>query len=90
MSKIVFRNHNKLAIKKLLLEIGKERYEEALKDSSIPHKPLSMEGFFVEYDVKTQDIGLFYKYPSRIEFYIMPVLGYWAIPQNDWIITRQD
>lgn len=75
----------------LLKEIGQERYEAALDDAGlISMKPLTMKGFFVEYEIETKDVNLYYRYPSRIEKYIMPVLGYWAVPHTDWVLERKE
>lgn len=90
MSNEVFRNYDKVAIKQLLKEIGPERYQAALDDENITQKPLNMNGFFVEYLVDTKEINLYYKYPSRIEVYIMSVLGYWAVPNEGWELNRKD
>ena len=90
MSNFVFRNYDLKSIKNLLKEIGKERYECALKDSKIQHKPMRMEGFYIEFEVDTLDINLYYRYPSRVSFLIMPVLGYWAVPHQNWILERTD
>ncbi|TDT46918.1 hypothetical protein CLV90_0982 [Maribacter spongiicola] len=89
MSEIVFRNYDITAIKKLLKEIGKERYEAALLNRSITQKPLVMKGFFVEFEVNTKDVNLYYRYPSRITLFIMPVLGYWAVPTFGWELYRK-
>jgi hypothetical protein len=89
MSITVFRNYDKKAIRSLLKEIGKERYECALKDAGIETRPLSLEGFYVEYETDTQDINLYYKYPSRIVFLLLPVLGFWAVPNEGWEIHRK-
>jgi hypothetical protein len=86
----VFRNSDLTAIRQLLREIGKERYECALKDQGIEQKPLGMDGFFVEYEVATKDINLYYKYPSKITLFIMPVLGFWAVPNEGWELSRKD
>ena len=90
MSKIVFRNFDKKCIRQLLKEIGKERYECALKDSEVEHTPLSLEGFFVEYETDTLKVSLYYRYPSRTVFFIMSVLGYWGIPNDGWEMHRKD
>lgn len=89
MSKIVFRNFDVNSIKKLLKEIGKDRYLDALDDNNIIQKPLTMKGFFVEYEVDTKDVNLYHKYPSGITLYIMPVLGYWAVPFDGWELHRK-
>jgi hypothetical protein len=86
----VFRNSDLTAIRQLLKEIGKERYECALKDQRIEQKPLGMDGFFVEYEVDTKDINLYYKYPSKITLFIMPVLGFWGVPNAGWELSRKD
>lgn len=90
MSKVVFRNFNKKAIRQLLKEIGKERYECAINDSEIEHNPLSLEGFFVEYETVTQKINLYFRYPSRVDFLIMPVLGFWGVPNDGWEMHRKE
>jgi hypothetical protein len=90
MSKTVFRNYNITSIKALLKEIGKERYECALKDNGLhENKPISMDGFFVEYETDTHDVNLYYKYPSRVVCYIMPVLGFWNVPNDFWVRERK-
>ncbi|MDF4220867.1 MULTISPECIES: hypothetical protein [Maribacter] len=91
MSKTVFRNYDIKRIKALLKEIGKERYECALKDLGlIEQKPISMDGFFVEYETDTHDIYLYYRYPSRVVFKIMPVLGFWNVPNDFWVRERKE
>jgi len=90
MSKIIFRNYDLKRIKDLLKEIGKERYVAALKDAGLhENKPLSMDGFFVEFEPDTLDFNLYYKYPSRVIKFIMPVLGYWNVPIDDWVRDRK-
>tara|TARA_R110001606_G_scaffold260183_2_gene407961 strand:+ start:21189 stop:21470 length:282 start_codon:yes stop_codon:yes gene_type:complete len=89
-TKEVFRNYDIKRIKMLLKEIGKERYEAALDDAGLKHsRPLGMSGFFVEYDIESRDVNLYYKYPSRVEIFIMPVLGFWAVPSTDWELLRK-
>ena len=90
MSKTVFRNYDIKVIKALLKEIGQERYNCALKDVGLfESKPLSMDGFFVEYETDTHDVNLYYKYPSRIICYIIPVLGFWNVPIDNWVRERK-
>lgn len=91
MSKVVFRNYDKKAVRRLLIEVGKERYECALKDAGIKQKPITLEGFYFEYEMDTGNINLnlYYRYPSRITFFIMPVLGYWAVPNSGWEMSRK-
>lgn len=86
---IVFRNNDVKAIKKLLKEIGVERYKCALKDEGISQPPISMNGFYLEYDTSTGNIGLFHKYPSKITLFIMSVLGYWSLPIGGWEMVRK-
>ncbi|WP_430909228.1 hypothetical protein [Maribacter sp. 2-571] len=89
MSIVIFRNHDKKAIKELLKEIGKERYENALKDAGLDKQPpIGMDGFYIEYKVKTHEVDLYYRYPSNTKFYIMSVLGFWLIPENGWQYHR--
>ncbi|WP_430426452.1 hypothetical protein [Maribacter litoralis] len=88
MSKVVFRNYDLKAIKNLLKEIGQERYEGALKDADIIQKPLSMKGFYIEYECKTGNISLYHRYPSGISLFIIDALGYWAIPHHGWEMLR--
>ncbi|MBU2902995.1 hypothetical protein [Maribacter dokdonensis] len=91
MSITVFRNYNITSIKALLKEVGKERYECALKDIGLLNqKPISMSGFFIEYETDTHDIYLYYKYPSRVIFRIMPVLGFWNLPHEHWVRERKE
>mgnify|MGYP003630445394 CR=1 FL=1 len=89
-TKEVFRNYDIKRIKMLLKEIGQERYNAALEDVGLKDsKPLGMKGFFVEYEVNTKDVNLYHRYPSGVEMFIMPVLGYWAIPHKDWELIRK-
>ena len=91
MSIVMFRNRDTEAIKILLKEIGKARYECALKDAGLlEQRPISMSGFYVEYRTDTQDINLYYRYPSNTVFFIMPVLGFWGVPHNNWELHRSD
>jgi len=81
MSKTVFRNNPITSIKALLKEIGMGRYECALKDNGLfESKPISMDGFLVEYETDTHDVNLYYTYPSRVVCFIIPVLGFWNVP----------
>ena len=89
MSKVVFRNSNKKAIKLLLKEVGRERYECALKDAGLSSmKPLTMHGFYLEWD--NYDINLWYCYPSGKTFNLMSALGFWAVPRDGWEMDRID
>jgi hypothetical protein len=88
MSKTVFRNYNKKAISALLMEVGKERYYCALKDVGLYEmKPISLDGFFVEWF--NEDVKLYHRYPSGKEFYIIDVLGFWALPIDGWVRERK-
>lgn len=88
MSKEIFINKDKKQIKHLIKEIGKERYEAALKDVGLHEmKPISMDGFYVEWADK--EISLYYRYPSGTEFFIMDVLGFWGVPVEGWIRIRK-
>ena len=48
-----------------------------------------MDGFFVEFEPDTLDFNLYYKYPSRLIIFIMPVLGYWNVPIDNWVRERK-
>ena len=87
MSKVIFRNYNKKATRLLLKEIGKERYENALKDVGLSEmKPMSLEGFYVEWN--DNEVLLYHRYPSGTIFCIIDVLGFWAVPYDEWIMER--
>ena len=55
------------------------------------HKPLSLDGFYFEYEMNTDDIelNLYYTFPSKVTYLIMPVLGFWAVPYEGWEMTRK-
>ncbi|WP_350291097.1 hypothetical protein [uncultured Croceitalea sp.] len=89
MSIVVFRNYNLQEIKSLMEEIGKERMKCALKDAGM-ERPLSMEGFYLEYEVKSQNINLYFRYPSNTSFFLLPILGFWRIPKNGWVMERKN
>ncbi len=88
MSKVVFRNYDEDAIKELFHEAGKERVRAAIKDSGMPNTPSSMEGFFLEYEMDTGEIKAYFRYPSNTTFFILPVLGYWRVPTERWVMER--
>ena len=89
MSKTVFKNNDKKAIRQLLKEIGQERYECALKDAGLwEMKPMGLNGFYVEWE--DREVTLFYRYPSGTVFKIMDVLGFWGIPHEGWELIRKD
>ncbi len=89
MSKVLFINSDKKAIRQLLKEIGKERYECALKDAGLSEmKPMGLDGFYVEWDNK--EVILYYRYPSGAVFKIMDVLGFWGVPNDGWEMTRKE
>lgn len=89
MSKIVFQNHDSKAIKLLLKEIGGERYKCALKDEGITQPPITMHGFYLEFELDTKNINLYHTYPSRVTLFIMSVLGYWRVPVDNWQMIRK-
>lgn len=90
MSKIVFRNYDKKAIKNILKEMGKERYECALKDAGFLDKPLSMEGFFIEHEPDTGNEELYFLFPMCKPKHLMSVLGFWAVPDEGWKKFRKE
>ena len=91
MSKVVFRNSDRKAVRALLKEVGKERYYCALDDAGLSQsKPLGLSGFFFEYETGTGMINLYHRYPIGAVFLIMPVLGFWAVPHYGWEMARKD
>ena len=69
-------------------EIGKERLRAAMQDCEMPSRPLSMEGFYIEYRPEINDFFLLFMYPSGVVFEWMSVLGYWRIPDKGWETKR--
>lgn len=87
MSKENFRNSDRTAIKRLLMEIGKNRYECALVDAGLSDmKPIGMDGFYVEWIDGNRH--LWYGYPIGKCYMLMDVLGYWAVPLLGWERVR--
>jgi hypothetical protein len=87
MSKIAFRNYDKQAIKALLKEMGKDRYECALRDVGLSDmKPMGLTGFFIEWN--DMEVRLYHRYPSGTELFIVDVLGFWAVPNEGWVRVR--
>ena len=87
MSVFIFRNHDKVAIKHLLKEIGRYRYEMALENMKISQPPISMDGFYLE--ANPSCIFLCYKYPSRVKTKIMKVDGFTGVPKSGWTFHPQ-
>jgi len=82
MSKILYRNYDTKAIKELLKEIGKHRYEQALENMKVRQKPLGMQGWYLE--ATDNYLKLCYKYPSRIVLMLMDVDRFKGIPVKGW------
>ena len=89
MSNIIYRNHDLKVIKELLKEIGKHRYEQALENMQVTHRPLGMKGWYLE--ANQYYLKICYKYPSRIVLMLMDVDRYNNIPRQGWerIILEQ-
>lgn len=87
MSNIIYRNRDTKAIRKLLIVIGKHKYEQALMDMKIKHRPLTMEGFYLESN--NYCIFLNYRYPIGHVQSIMKVEQFDAIPKNGWELIKQ-
>ncbi len=79
---IIYRNHDRNTIRKLLKEIGKHRYELALDNMKVRHKPLSMEGWYLE--ANEHYLRLCYQYPSRFILMLMDVSRFENIPRQGW------
>ena len=82
MSIVLYRNYDKKVIKELLKEIGKHRYEQALENMQVKHKPLSMQGWYLE--ANNSYLRLCYKYPSRYVLMLMDVERFNNIPVKGW------
>ncbi|WP_282118065.1 hypothetical protein [Maribacter aquivivus] len=88
MSKEMFINKDKKAIRALLKEIGKARYEAALIDAGLQDmKPIGLDGFYVEWI--DGDVQLWYRYPIGKKFKLIDVLGFWAVPIDGWERSRK-
>ncbi len=87
MSNFIFRNFDKKAIKHLLKEIGRYRYDMALEQMKIQQPPISMDGFYLE--ANPACIFLCYKYPSRITTKIMKVDGFAGVPSSGWMFQPE-
>lgn len=85
MSKKVFINNNKKAIKAILDKIGKEAYYEALKKQGLEEqKPISMNGFYLQFEVDSKDLDIWYRYPGGLKVKLLSALGYWEVPVKGW------
>ncbi len=79
---IVYRNYDTKIIRELLKEIGKHRYEQALENLNVRHRPLSMKGWYLE--ASNHYMRLCYKYPSRYVLMLMDIERYTNIPRKGW------
>lgn len=61
MSKL-YHNTNQKEIKTLMKEIGVYRYEQALENMKVKHKPAAIKGWFLESNQHC--LFLCYRYPS--------------------------
>ncbi|BFP39479.1 hypothetical protein FGF1_03240 [Flavobacteriaceae bacterium GF1] len=66
------------------MEIGHKAYAEALEEQGLNRQPpISMRGFYIEYNVKTKEEDIWYTYPSGVSFKIISLLGYFT-PKEGW------
>ncbi len=65
-----------------MLEIGRHRYEQALEQMQVTHKPLTMDGWYLE--ASADYLKLCYRYPSRYVLMLMDVGRYTNIPRHGW------
>lgn len=79
---ITYRNRDLKIIRKLLLEIGRHRYEQALENMQVRQKPLTMNGWYLEETERY--LRLCYRYPSRSVLMLMDVDKFKNIPQMGW------
>jgi hypothetical protein len=87
MSKILYRNYDTKAIKELMKEIGKHKYQQALENMQVRHRPLGMQGWYLE--ATDSYLKLCYMYPSRIVLVLMDVDRFIRIPVKGWERTKQ-
>ena len=89
MNSLIFINQDKKAIRKLLAEIGKYRYELALENMKIKDPPFSMEGFYLE--VNPDCVFLAYRYPGGFTVNILKVDPHkYNIPLKGWELKKQN
>ena len=85
MSILLFRNHNRKAIREILKKIGKMKYESALKEQNLHDQPpISMSGFYLEFDVETKDVDIWHQYGGGHCFKIISAIGYRELPSEGW------
>ena len=83
MKTTLFQNDDQKAIRILLKEIGRYRYDRELERQGFgDQKPLTMSGFYLE--ANESCTFLCYKYPSRIIVKIMRVDEFMQIPKEGW------
>jgi hypothetical protein len=87
MSNIKYRNYDLKIIRELLKEIGKHKYEQALENMQVMHKPLAMKGWYLE--ANESYLRLCYKYPSRHVLMLMDVDKFNNIPVRGWERIKQ-
>ena len=87
MSNIKYRNYDLKIIRKLLKEIGKHRYEQALENMQVKQVPLGMKGWYLE--ANESNLRLCYKYPSRHVLMLMDVNRFNNIPVKGWERIRE-
>ena len=79
---ILYRNFDQKAIRELLMEIGKHKYEQALKNMQVSQRPLGMKGWYLE--ANEHYLRLCYRYPSRYVLMLMDVDRFENIPVQGW------
>lgn len=82
MKNIVWQYHNGKTIRKLLVEIGRYRYERALEQMQVSQQPLSMDGFFLE--ANDDCTFLKYRYPIGVITTIMKIDEFESLPLEGW------
>ncbi len=78
----VYRNYDLKVIRELMKEIGRHRYEEALKNMQVSQRPLTMTGWYLE--ASQHYLKLCYRYPSRYILMLMDVDRYENLPRYGW------
>ncbi len=49
-----------------------------------------MEGFYLEFDVTSKSIDIWYRYSGGTKHKLLPAAGYWEVPNNGWEMVWTD
>ncbi|RDY57734.1 hypothetical protein [Flagellimonas nanhaiensis] len=82
MSEYVFRNHSRKSLRIVLVEIGEYRLREAFRKEFMLF-PSSMNGFYMEYDMR-RNFFLYFKGEDSQEPTLMMKINAYYIPKDGW------